>query len=330
MDLSTTYLGLALAHPFIVGASPLTRSLDSAKRLEDGGAAALVLPSLLEEQITMERQGQIHHMDPLDTQFSAALADFPSPDRSALRPEYLEHVRQTKAAVNIPVIASLNGMTAESWLTFARNVEQAGADALELNIYEVVTDPDQDAMAIEAEIRDIVIDLKRSLIIPIAVKLAPFFTAFAHVAHMLDRAGADGLVLFNRFFEPDFDIDAMATVPRVELSTNAELALRLQWTALLHGRIRASIAVTGGVVSPCDGIKALLAGADAVQMVSAILRHGPAYFIVMREGLAQWMASKQIAALADVRGRLSVAHGTDPAFFERGQYIRTLRSDAPH
>lgn len=330
MDLSPTYLGLRLAHPFIVGASPLTRTLDSVKRLEDGGAAALVLPSLFEEQITMERQGQIHHMDPLDTQFSAALADFPSADRFALRPdEYLEHLRRAKAAVKIPVIASLNGMTAESWLTFARNIEQAGADALELNIYQVVTDPDQGGMAIEAQIRDIVIDLKRSLTIPIAVKLAPFFTAFAHVAHALDQAGADGLVLFNRFFEPDFDIHAMATVPRLELSTNAELALRLQWTALLHGRIRASIAVTGGVVSPSDGIKALLAGADAVQMVSAILRHGPAYFIVMREGLAQWMASKQIATLADVRGRLSVAKGTDPAFFERGQYIRTLHSGPP-
>lgn len=330
MDLRTTYLGLPLAHPFIVGASPLTRSLDSVKRLEDGGAAALVMHSLFEEQITMARQGQIHHMDLLDQAFAAVLADFPSPDRFALQPgEYLELLRRTKTAVTIPVIASLNGMTSESWLTFARTIEEAGADALELNIYEVVTDPNQGAMAIEAQIRDVVMELKRSLTIPIAVKLTPFFTAFAHVAHTLDQAGADGLVLFNRFFEPDFDIQAMTTVPRLELSTNAELALRLQWTALLHGRIRASIAVTGGVVSPSDGIKALLAGADAVQQVSAILHNGPAYFIVMREGLAQWMASKHIATLADVRGRLSVAHGTDPAFFERGQYIRTLHSEPP-
>jgi dihydroorotate dehydrogenase (fumarate) len=238
----------------------------------------------------------------------------------------LEHLRRTKAAVAIPVVASLNGMTAESWLTFAQAIEQAGADALELNIYEMVADPNQGAMAIEAQIRDIVVELKKRLTIPIAVKLSPFFTAFANVAQALDQAGADGLVLFNRFFEPDFDIDAMTTLPRLELSTSAELALRLQWTALLHGRIRASIAVSGGVVSPSDGIKALLAGADAVQLVSAILRHGPAYFTVMRDGLTRWMASNHIATLSQVRGRLSAARGTRPAFFERGQYIRTLHS----
>ena len=327
MDLSSTYLGLPLAHPFIMGASPLTCTLDSVRRLEDGGAAALVLHSLFEEQITMARHGQIHHMDPLDTQFSAALEAFPGPDRFALRPEaYLEHVRRAKAAVAIPVIASLNGMTAESWLTFAQTIEQAGADALELNIYEVVADPSQGAMAIESQIRDIVAELKKRLTIPVAVKLSPYFTAFANIAQALDRAGADGLVLFNRFFEPDFDIQSMAVVPRLELSTSADLALRLQWTALLRGRIRASIGVTGGVVSPSDGVKALLAGADAVQMVSAILRHGPTYFTVMREGLVQWMAAKSVATLADVRGRLSVGRATRPAFFERGQYIRTLHS----
>ena len=327
MDLSTTYLGLQLAHPFMIGASPLPDHLDTVRRLEDGGSAAIVFRSLFEEQITMAASGRIHHMDPLDKQFAALLSDFPPPDRYALAPdEYLEQLRRVKAAVNIPVVASLNGTTAESWLRFALSIEQAGADALELNMYEVVSDVDQSATAVETLIRDVVVDLKCRLKIPIAVKLTPFFTAFGNFAHQLDKAGADGLVLFNRFYQPDIDIRELTATPRLELSTSAELLLRLRWVAALHGRVRASLAVTGGIATPGDGVKALLAGAHVVQLVSAILLHGPSYFAAMREGLSRWMESKQFTSLAEVRGRVSLWRSADPSAFERANYIRTLQS----
>jgi dihydroorotate dehydrogenase (fumarate) len=326
MDLSTRYLGLTLAHPFIAGASPLGQHLDTAKRLEDGGAAAIVLHSLFEEQITMAESGRIHQMDPLEQEFAAPLAAFPPPEHYALSPDaYLEHLRRVKAAVAVPVIASLNGMTPETWLTFATRIEQAGADALELNMYEVAIDPTESSAVIERDIRNIAFELKRRLRLPIAVKLSPYFTAFADLAHQLDRAGADGLVLFNRFYQPDIDVDAMAAVPRVELSTSAELPLRLRWVAMLHSRLRCSLAVTGGVAVPSDGIKAILAGADAVQMVSAILRHGPAYFSTMRDGLTRWMESKGVSSLRDVRGRVD-ASMPNCDIVERANYLRTLQS----
>ena len=326
MNLSTQYLGLTLAHPFMVGASPLVDHLDTVKRLEDGGSSAIVLHSLFEEQISMAESGRIHQMDPFEKQFADALSGFPLPERYALSPDqYLEHLRRVKAAVRIPVIASLNGMTAEGWLKFATRMEQAGADALELNMYEMAAEPGQSGATIEREIRNVVVELKRSITIPIALKLSPFFTAFGDVAHQLDRAGADGLVLFNRFYQPDIDVTTMAAVPHLELSTSAELPLRLRWVAILHSRLRCSLAVTGGVATPTDGIKAILAGAHAVQMVSAILRHGPAYFTAMRDGLARWMESKKMASIDDVRGRVG-GQTSDADILERANYIRTLQS----
>jgi len=324
--LATTYLGLTLEHPFMVGASPLADHLDTVKRLEDGGAAAIVLHSLFEEQISMAESGRIHQMDPLDRQFAGTLAGFPLPERYALAPDdYLDHIRRAKAAVGIPVVASLNGMTAESWLKFAIGMEQAGADAIELNMYEVVTDVDQSAAAIETQIRTIVGELKRRLRIPIAVKLSPFFTAFGHFAQELDRAGADGLVLFNRFYQPDIDIQTMTVMPHLELSSSAELLLRLRWAAILHGRLRCTLALTGGVNTPADGIKAILAGAHAVQMVSAILRNGPSYFVAMRDGLSRWMESKGLMSLDQVCGRVDGTRGRT-SIVERANYIRTLQS----
>ena len=326
MTLDTTYLGLTLAHPFIVGSSPLGDHLDTVKRLEDGGAAAIVLRSLFEEQITMAESARIHQMDPLDPAFATMLAEFPRPEKYPLSPAaYLEHVRRVKDAVRVPVIASLNGVTSESWARFATSIEQAGADALELNIYEMAADPDDSAMAIESRIRDIVRELKGSIRIPIAVKLGPFFTAFGHVARQLDRAGADGLVIFNRFYQPDIDVQGLTVVPNLELSTSAELLLRIQWLSALHGRVRCSLAVTGGVATPVDGIKSILAGAHAVQLVSAILRHGPPYFTAMREGLARWMESKAFSSIEEVRGRID-GRTTDANLFERANYIRTLQS----
>ena len=325
IELSTTYLGLRLSNPFMTGASPLPDHLDTARRLEDAGCAAVVLHSLFEEQISQAETGRIHHRDPLDPQFAPVVAYFPPPDSYALGPEeYLEHIRRLKEAVGIPVIGSLNGTTAEAWLNFAKRIEQAGADALELNMYEVVTEPDQSGLAVEQVVRQIVQDLKLELKIPVAVKLSPYFTAFANVAHELERAGAAGLVLFNRFLQPDVDLQHLTVWPRLELSTSTELLLRLRWLAILRGQLKCSLAATGGVATPNDGIKALLAGADVVQMVSAIMRHGPSYFAVMQTELRRWMESMEFARIDDIRGRLSLAKTDAPDAFERAQYIRTV------
>ena len=327
MDTSTSYLGFRLPHPFIAGASPLCYHLDSIKRLEDNGCAAVVLHSLFEEQITLAADRRIRHMDPLDREFASAVGHFPPAGEYPLTPdEYAEHVRRVKQAVAIPVIGSLNGTSAESWLSFSRIIEQAGADALELNLYEVVTDFDMSSSAIEHQLIGIVTELRRTLKVPIAVKVSPFFTAFANMARRLDAAGAAGLVMFNRFYQPDIDIKTMTPSPEIDLSTSAELLLRVRWLAILHGHVRSSLAVTGGVATPNDGIKALLAGADVVQLVSAILRHGPAYFSVMRRGLEQWMEWFKLTRLDEVRGRASLKHTADPAAFERANYIRALQS----
>lgn len=325
IDLTTTYLGLRLTSPFMIGASPLADHLDAARRLEDAGCAALVLHSLFEEQITESASGRIGQLDPLDRRFSTVVSYFPEPTQYAQGPDaYLEHLRQLKQAVSIPVIGSLNGVTPESWLRFAVLIEQAGADALELNVYKVVTSPDATALNVEIGLRHMVEDVRNELKIPFAVKLSPFFTAFANVAKSLDRAGAAGLVLFNRFLQPDIDLDHMTVWPRLELSDSSELLVRLRWLSILRGQVRGSLAATGGVAAPDDGIKAILAGADAVQLVSAILRHGPSYFAVMRDGLRRWMEANDLPSIARIRGRLSLEQTEDPSAFERAQYIRTL------
>ncbi|HVH26104.1 MAG TPA: dihydroorotate dehydrogenase-like protein [Vicinamibacterales bacterium] len=327
MDTTTSLMGFRLPHPFLAGASPLGWDLDSVRRLEDGGCAALVLPSLFEEQITLATRGRIHHMDPLEKEWASILEHFPDAGEYALSPdEYAEHIHRVKQALHVPVIGSLNGTTGESWLTYARTIQQAGADALELNLYEVVTDLDMSGAAIEHQLSRVLLDLKRLITIPIAVKLSPFFAAFGNLARQLDRAGADALVIFNRFYQPDIDIDAVKAVPHVDLSTSTELLLRLRWTAILHGRVRPSLVITGGVATPNDGVKAVLAGADAVQIVAAILRNGPAHFTVMREGLEQWMDRHNISSLDEMKGRVSLKQTADPGAFERAHYIRTLQS----
>ncbi len=224
----------------------------------------------------------------------------------------------------VPVIASLNGTTAEGWLRYAKQLEQAGADALEVNFYDVPTDLSVAGLTVEEEIRRIVSELKLALRIPVAIKLSPFFTAFGHLARHLDEAGADGLVIFNRFYQPDIDIRTISVQTNLQLSTNSELLVRLRWLAILHGRIRASLAVTGGIETPHDGVKALLAGADIVQTVSALLRHGPGFLKTMREGLESWMEWHHLDSLDAVRGKLSLEHAADPSAFERANYIRTL------
>lgn len=327
MPTDTSYLGLRLPHPFIAGASPYGHRLDTVRRLEDAGWAAVVLHSLFEEQITASRQGRIRHMDPKDASFAGLLAEFPQSGDYPLGPDaYAEHLRRVKRAVSIPVIGSLNGTSPESWLKFARVIEQAGADALELNLYEVVTGLNVPAAAVEDQLIGIVREVKRILRIPVAVKVSPFFTAFGNVARQLDGAGADGLVLFNRFYQSDIDIDTLTPAVHVELSTSSELLLRLHWLAILYGRVKPSLAVTGGVNAAADGIKAILAGADAVQMVSALLRHGSKYVQVMRRGLEEWMERFEFVSVDEMRGEASLERTADPATLERAGYIRTLQS----
>jgi dihydroorotate dehydrogenase (fumarate) len=327
MDTRTSYLGMTLSHPFIAGASPFGYHLDSIKRLEDAGCAAIVLHSLFEEQITDVQSGHIAHMDVFDGPFREILSAFPASREYPLGPdEYAEHVQRAKQAVSIPLIGSLNGRTPESWLKFARVIEQAGADALELNMYEIPADPSVPGTAIEDRLVSTVSDLKRLLKIPLAVKLSPFYTSFGDIARRLDAAGADGLVLFNRFYQPDIDIRTLSLDPQAQLSTSADLLLRLRWAAILHGRIRPSIAITGGVVEPDDGIKALLAGADVVQMVSGLLRHGPTHVEMMRLGLERWMGWHGMNRLDELRGAVSLRATEDRSSIERAHYIRTLHS----
>lgn len=325
MTTKTTYLGLRLAHPFIAGASPLSAHLDGVKRLEDGGAAALVLHSLFEEQITESESGRIHGVDPLDPMLARRVDMFPASTEYPFAPhEHLEHVRRVKEAVSIPVIASLNGTSRGAWLRHAEDLQQAGADALEVNLYSVVTDMNVTAEGVEGDIIRAVRDLKGSLQIPIALKLAPYFSAFANMAKRLDQAGADGLVIFNRFYQPDIDIETLTAGPSLELSRSSELLLRVRWLAILHGRIRASLAVTGGVETWQDGVKAILAGAHAVQVVSALLRRGPEHLGNMRTDLIAWMERHGVASVEDMRGRVSLQSSPDPEKFERANYIRTL------
>ncbi len=327
MLLDTSYLGMRLPHPFVAGASPFGYRVDTVKRLEDAGWAAVVLHSLFEEQVTMEREGRIAHLNPDDQRFSEMIGYFPKGADYRFGPhEYAEHLYRTTQAVTIPVIGSINGHTRESWLTYARMVEQAGAAALEVNWYDLTTNPRASGDQMEEDLVETVRDLKRLIKIPLAIKLSPFFTAFANVARQLDEAGADALVLFNRFYQPDIDIKTMQVVPRLELSTSAELPLRLRWIAILCGRVRASLAITGGVTTPHDGIKAVLAGADAIQMVSAILHHGPSYVVTMRHSLEQWLEWNNLGSLAEARGRLSHRATQNPSAYERAQYIRVLHS----
>jgi dihydroorotate dehydrogenase (fumarate) len=327
MQLDASYLGMHLPHPFVAGASPFGYAVDTVKRLEDAGCAAVVLHSLFEEQIDLVREGRVAHMDPDDRRFAEMIGYFPARTDYRLGPhEYAEHVYRVTQAVKIPVIGSLNGHTRQAWLTFAPMIQQAGAAALEVNWYELNTDPRTSSASVEDELVELVRDLKSLVTIPVAVKLSPFFTAFANVAHQLDEAGADGLVLFNRFYQPDIDIKTMQVVPRLELSTSAELPLRLRWIAILCGRVHASLALTGGVATPYDGIKAVLAGADVVQLVSALLHHGPTYVGVMRHSLERWLDWHNMGSLAEARGRLSHQHTQQAGAWERANYIRTLQS----
>ena len=325
MDLTTSYLGMRLPHPLIVGAGPLGDDLDTVRALEDAGAAMLVLRSLFEEEITGEQIDTINNVERYSDSFPEAESFEPEP-LAALGPdEYLEHLRAVKSAVGIPVLGSLNGCTPGGWISFARLIEQAGADGLELHIFHAASDMTASAADVEREALEIVREVKANVRIPVAVKLAPLLTAFAHFARQLDGAGADGLVLFTRFHRVDIDVDELEVIRSLPLSDSSELPMRLRGTAALAGRVRASLAITGGVHTGLDAIKATMAGAHAMQMVSALLRHGPAYLRTVRGEIESWMHEHEWSSLTDMRGNMSLGRIPDPAAYERANFRTALR-----
>ena len=327
MDLSTRYLGFDLPHPFMPGASPMVDDLDTVKRLEDAGAAAIVMNSLFEEQIVYEQVSLSHYMEDPAYSFAEALSYFPEADTVSFGPEeYLQKLFKVVEAVHIPVIGSLNGTTKGRWLEYARLIEQTGADALELNVYALPTDPSESAAEIESRTVEVVKEVKQSISIPLAVKLSPYYTSPAHLAKCLEAAGADGLVLFNRFYQADIDVEELEVARSLQLSNPSDLLLRLRWLAILSGQIAVSFAVTGGVHSPIDAIKAIMTGAHAVQMVSALLKNGPEYLAMIRRGVATWLIEHDYDSLAQARGSMNHQRCPDPAGYERANYMDILQS----
>jgi len=326
MDLSTTYMGIRLPNPLVIGAGPLSDDVDLIRELEDAGAAAIVLRSLYEEDITGEQIDAFLHSESHGDSSAEAGSYLPDPEAALGPEEYLEHLDRVKHAVHIPVIASLNGTTPGSWLSYARLLEQAGADALELNIYHAASDPRISAAEVESQAIDIVREVKQALRIPVAVKLTSFLTAFAHFAMQLDNAGADGLVLFTRLHSVDIDVYELEVVRTMTLSESADLQLRLRGTAALAGRVKASLAITGGVHTALDVVKATMVGANVTQMVSALLRHGPGHLRRVRAELEAWLKENEWNSLDEMRGNMSLVRVADPARYERENFRTMLRS----
>ena len=325
MNLATTYMGIPLRSPFIVGSSPLTESVDSVKRLEDEGAAALVLPSLYEEEITGEQMADFFSTETYGDSFPEASSYIPEPESAPGPHEYLEHLRRVKQAVSIPVIASLNGSTPGGWISYALLMEEAGADAIELHLYHAASDPDTNSAEVERQMLQIIWEVKGELRIPVAVKLSPLFTAFANFALQVDAAGANGIVLFTRFHKVDFDVIELNVLRRLELSTSSDLDLRLRGTAVLAGRVNASLAITGGIHTAIDVIKATMAGAHAVQMVSALMRNGPRYLRTLRNEVEAWGIANEWESLDQMRGNMSFQRIPNPAIYERENFRRMFQ-----
>jgi dihydroorotate dehydrogenase (fumarate) len=327
IDLSTTYHGLNLRNPLVVSASPLAEELRNLRRMEDSGAAAIVLPSLFEEQINIESTELNHFLQQGTESFAESLTYFPDMTGYNLGPDgYCEHVRRAKAAVGIPIIASLNGSSIGGWTQYARKIQEAGADALELNIYYIPTRTDQAGGEVEKLYCDLVAMVKSSLHIPVAVKVSAYFSSLAHMAKRLDQAGADALVLFNRFYQPDFDIENLEVVPNLLLSTSHELLLRLNWVAILFGHVKADLAVTGGVHTAADVLKAMMAGARVVAMASALLRNGIGHLATLRRDMLAWMEEHEYQSIRQMQGSMSQQAVADPAAFQRANYVRVLSS----
>lgn len=326
MDLSTNYMGIEMAHPLMAGASPMAYDMDTVRRLEDAGASAIVMPSLFEEQLLREQLSTDASVMSHAESYAEALSYFPENDDFQLGPEeYLTRISKIKSATKLPVFASLNGMRDGHWLSYAKQIEQAGADALELNVYYVAMDPAETSEELEARPVEMVKQIKSATKLPLAVKLSPFYTSMVQVAQRLSDAGADALVIFNRFYQPDIDVEEL-DVLRVNLSSPSELLLRLRWLAILSCRVDTSLAVTGGVHSELDVVKSVMAGADAVQLVSALLQRGPEYLLTLREDLERWLTDHEYASLSQMRGSMNLENSPNPAAYERASYVQVLHS----
>lgn len=325
MDLNTTYLGLRLRSPLVPSASPLSQDIDNIRLMEDAGAGAVVLYSIFEEQIRYERY-ELHHSLTTGTEsYPEALTYFPEPAELFVGVEdYLRHIARAKKAVSIPVIASLNGSTLGGWTDFARQIEQAGADALELNLYSIPTDPNQPGADIERQYLDVLKAVKDVVSLPVAVKLSPFFTNFAHMATQFDLAGANALVLFNRFYQPDIELETLEVVPNVMYSTPMSMRLPLRWIAILYDRIGADLAATSGVHRGTDALKMIMAGASVTMVCSVLLRHGISHLRVIEQEMRDWMNEHEYDSIALMKGSLSQRSCADPSAFERAQYIRAV------
>ena len=330
MNLTTNYLGMELRTPLVASASPLSEEIDTIKKMEDKGISAVVLYSLFEEQLEMEQYELHHHMTFGTDSFAEALNYFPEPETFHTGPEqYLNHIRKAKDAVKIPVIASLNGSSLGGWTDYAKQIQEAGADALELNVYQIPADMDRTSAEIEQSIVDIVKAVKGAITIPVAIKLSPFFSNMAHMAKKLDDAGANSLVLFNRFYQPDIDLEALEVKTNVLLSTPQALRLPMRWIAILYNRIKADLAATSGIHQPEDAIKMLMVGADVTMMAAALLRFGVDHIQHMEEGMRRWMEEHEYESVMQMQGSMSQVNVDDPTKFERAQYMKAVSSMPP-
>jgi len=326
VDLSTNYLGLKLNSPLVASASPLSREVDGICRLQEAGASAVVLYSLFEEQLRQEEMDLEYHLSAGTESFAESLSYFPQASEFHVGPEgYLNHIRKAKKATGIPIIASLNGSTLGGWTKFAAEIERAGADAIECNIYQIPTDPQLTAEDVEKTYLDILRAVKATVTIPVAVKLSPFFSNMANMARRLDEAGADALVLFNRFYQPDIDLEELEIRPNVLLSTPQALRLPLTWIGILYGRVKVGLAATGGVHGAEDVIKLLMVGADVTMMCSSLLRHGINHIRHVERELREWMEEHEYESVAQMQGSMSQVRCADPAAFERAQYMRAVK-----
>lgn len=327
IDLKTSYLGLQLRTPLVASASPLSQEIDGIRQLEDAGASAVVLYSLFEEQLQQERFELEHHLSAGTNSFAEAASFFPQPDEFRMGPEgYLNHILKAKAVADIPIIASLNGATLGGWAKYARQIEQAGADAIECNIYFIPTNPEIPGSDVEKTYTDIVREVKLSVHIPVAIKVSPFFSNMANIAKRLDNAGADGLVLFNRFYQPDINLDELEIQPNVLLSTPQALRLPLTWIGILYGRIRSSLAATSGVHGPEDVVNLLMVGADVTMLCSALLRNGIGHLRHIEAGVLEWMEKHEYDSVSQMKGSMSQIRCPNPSAFERAQYMKAVKS----
>ncbi len=330
MDLTTTYMGMTLKNPIVPSSSPLSEKLDNIRRMEDAGAGAVVMYSLFEEQITLESHRLDHYLNYGAETFAEALSYFPDMESYNVGPdEYLELIRRAKETVGIPIIGSLNGVSTGGWIDYARKIEEAGADGLELNVYYIPTDLRMTSAEVEQIYVDILRDVKKSISIPVAMKLSPYFSATANMAYRLAETGADALVLFNRFYQPDFDLENLEVVPRLVLSTPYAFRLPLRWVAILYGRVNTDLAITGGVHSVEEVLKAMMAGAKVSMMASELLQNGISRITQILQGIVQWMEEYEYESIVQMQGSMSQQNVAEPAAFERANYMKVLGSWQP-